>query len=599
MLNTSFRGNIEDMEHNMILSASGWRKVFAISNDEQDKSPEISENDRALCVVAANVFFDYISKVSGQENPVIALGIDTRPTGPAIADAMLHALTAKGAIIQYSGVTSAPEIMAYSRKLDGFIYVSASHNPVGHNGIKFGTNNGGVLNAQENAELVKTFLEILNDDSKVQDALTKAYNCSNSALQEAYKTSSSSKYNALHAYQAFVQQTITGTDNKEYQTDFFNMIQSYLAKNPLGIVCDFNGSSRAKCIDKEFFATNRINFYALNEDEIVHEIIPEAENLVHVRDAMNLLHEEGHNEVILGYMPDCDGDRGNIVYWDNKLKESVILKAQEVFSLSVLAELCYSIWQHSGEKDFKPAVVVNCPTSMRIEEIAHTLGAEVFRAEVGEANVVNCAAEKRAQGYDVRILGEGSNGGTITYPSSVRDPLNTIFAIIKLLVLKEERMFEIWCEKSGYKFNPNYTLNDILDSLPKYTTTGVSEPRAVLHVKNTDHEKLKGAFQKVFEKSWKEKQAELKKKYKIVSWEAVITNGTKETLDVKDFSLSKKGGLKIIFKDKDKNNIAFMWMRGSGTEPVFRIMCDVKGDNEKMEKELLEWETQLILESDK
>ena len=96
-------------------------------------------------------------------------------------------------------------------------------------------------------------------------------------------------------------------------------------------------------------------------------------------------------------------------------------------------------------------------------------------------------------------------------------------------------MFEIWCEKSGYKFNPNYTLNDILDSLPKYTTTGVSEPRAVLHVKTTDHEKLKGAFQKVFEKSWKEKQAELKKKYKIVSWEAVITNGTKETLDVKDF----------------------------------------------------------------
>ena len=92
---------------------------------------------------------------------------------------------------------------------------------------------------------------------------------------ERRKTSSSSKYNALHAYQAFVQQTITGTDNKEYQTDFFNMIQSYLAKNPLGIVCDFNGSSRANCIDKEFFATNRINFYALNEDEIVHEIIPE------------------------------------------------------------------------------------------------------------------------------------------------------------------------------------------------------------------------------------------------------------------------------------------------------------------------------------
>jgi len=42
-----------------------------------------------------------------------------------------------------------------------------------------------------------------------------------------------------------------------------------------------------------------------------------------------------------------------------------------------------------------------------------------------------------------------------------------------------------------------------------------------------------------------------------------------------------------------------MWMRGSGTEPVFRVMCDVKGNNPEMEKELLEWETQLIQKCDK
>ena len=40
-------------------------------------------------------------------------------------------------------------------------------------------------------------------------------------------------------------------------------------------------------------------------------------------------------------------------------------------------------------------------------------------------------------------------------------------------------------------------------------------------------------------------------------------------------------------------------MRGSGTEPVFRIMCDVKGNNPEMEKELLEWETTLIRAADK
>ena len=582
----------------MILSASGWRKVFAASGDEQDKNPEITDGDRKLSVIAANVFFDYISALTGQTNPVIALGIDSRPTGPAIADAMIHALIKKGAIIQYSAVTSAPEIMAYAKKLDGFIYISASHNPIGHNGIKFGINDGGVLCAQENAKLVEDFLKRLSDDNGVEEAVKKAYSCTTSELKSVYDVKDSSKHNALYAYRNFINETITGTENKEYQTDFFGMLDTYLAENPLGVVCDFNGSSRYQSIDREFFAERKISFYSINDFAIAHEIIPEAENLVHVAAEMERLHKEGHNEVVLGYMPDCDGDRGNIVYWDEKAGKAVILKAQEVFSLSVLAELTYSIWQHGDEKDFKPAVAVNCPTSMRIEEIAKPLGAEVFRAEVGEANVVNLARKKREEGYTVRILGEGSNGGTITYPAAVRDPLNTIFALLKLLMMRESGLYEMWCTKSGHKYKADFTLSDVIESLPVYTTTGVSEPRAVLKVKTTDHTKLKAEFQKAFEAGWKKKSSDFKKKYKITDWEAVITKGTEETRDVKDFSLSGKGGLKIIFKDKDANPVAFIWMRGSGTEPVFRIMCDVKGDNPDMEKALLEWETELIKKSD-
>lgn len=583
----------------MILSASGWRKVFAESNDEQDKTPVISENDKKISVVAASIFVDYIREVSNQEAPVIAVGTDTRPTGPAIADAMLHALIKKGCIVQYCGVISAPEIMAFSKKIDGFIYISASHNPVGHNGIKFGTNEGGVLNGTENAKLVQELTSILQDDDKIKKLVDEAYSCNNTELKDVYKASDSSKFNARNAYQSFIQETITGTNNKEYQTDFFGMIKSYLAAKPLGVVCDFNGSSRARSIDKEFFSHNGINFYSLNENEIVHEIIPEGKNLQFVADAMEQLHEEGHDEVILGYMPDCDGDRGNIVYWDDKQKKAVILQAQEVFSLSVLAELTYSAWQNEGNADFKSAVAVNCPTSMRIEELASALNASVFRAEVGEANVVNLAREKRDEGYNVRILGEGSNGGTITYPSSVRDPLNTVFAIIKLLILKEEGLYKTWCEKSGYKYSDDFTLTDILESLPVYTTTGVSEKRALLHIETKDHSKLKKKFQKVFEKSWKEKLPSLTKEHGICNYEAVITNGTKETRDVSDFSKSGKGGLKIILKDEKNNPVAFMWMRGSGTEPVFRIMCDVKGNNQDFEIYLCEWLTTMLQEADK
>lgn len=590
------------MEHNMILSASGWRKIFAASGDEQDKNPEISENDYALCVIAAEVFYDYIRENSGQEMPVLAVGTDTRPTGPAIADAVIRALIKKGTIIQYSAVTSAPEIMAYAKKLDGFIYISASHNPAGHNGIKFGTNEGGVLCAQENAKLVKEFEKRISDEELVLQSLKKAKSCTTSELKSVYDVKDSSKHNALSAYKNFIKETISGTDSKEYQNDFFQMLETYIAEKPIGVVCDFNGSSRYQSIDREFFKEQKIEFHSINEFSIAHEIIPEGKNLSFVSEEMESLHKKGYDNVILGYMPDCDGDRGNIVYWNEKKQKAEILQAQEVFSLSVLAELTYSIWQHGGEKDFCPAVVVNCPTSMRIEEIANVLGAKVFRAEVGEANVVNLAREKRKEGFTVRILGEGSNGGTITYPSCVRDPLNTIFAILKLLLMKDNNLYKMWCEKSHQKYDENYTLTDILESLPKFTTTGVSDPRALLKINTENHSELKAKFQKFFEQDWKKKSAQLKKDFGIFSYDVAITNGTKEKLGIKDFSESNKGGLKIIFKDAQNQNIAFMWMRGSGTEKVFRIMCDVKGNDEKSvkaEKELIAWETQLLEKADK
>ncbi|MBR5401769.1 MAG: phosphoglucomutase [Treponema sp.] len=583
----------------MILSASGWRKVFAVSGDEQDHNPQISEEDWALSAACASVFFDYLSQKTGQECPVIALGRDTRPTGTAIVSAMKHILVKKGAVVQNTGYCSAPEIMAYAKKLDGFIYVSASHNPIGHNGIKFGINDGGVLNATENAKLVEALLAITDDDAKMQALVKDAQSCSSSALHEIELNEKSSKHNALRAYEDFICQTVTDSENKEHQKDFFEMLDAQIRSKGFGVVCDFNGSSRAYCIDKEFFTTHGIDFYSLNEETIAHEIIPEAENLVYVAEGMEDLHRHNKNcNAFLGYMPDCDGDRGNIVYWDQKEGKPVILKAQEVFSLSVLAELTYSIWKNGSDPSFKPAVCVNCPTSMRIDEICRVLGAQVFRAEVGEANVVNLAREKREEGWNVRILGEGSNGGTITHPASVRDPLNTVFAIIKLLMMREDGLYEIWCKKAGIEYKADFTLTDVLESLPVYTTTGVSEPRAILKVKNTNHAALKAAFQKVFESEWEKKKADLKKQYGIASYEAVITNGTKETRDVSDYSLSGKGGLKIIFKDDAGSPVAFIWMRGSGTEPVFRIMCDVKGDNAEEEKALLEWETELIKKAD-
>lgn len=383
------------MKHNMILSASGWRKVFCASGEQNDTSGEIGQDNTLISQVAADAFFDYLVNKTKQDFPVIAIGMDTRPTGKAIADAMIRALINRNAIIQYVGITAAPEIMAYSKKLDGFIYISASHNPIGHNGMKFGINDGGVLNAEENLVLTTDFLKRLDNEPYLEELSKKCNNCLTSKLSSVYSTTESSKYNCIKSYFDFIKETISGYEDKNEQDIFFALIDEFTSQNKIGVVCDFNGSARTLSIDKDFFNKHNINFYTINDKpgEIVHEIIPEAENLVYVAKEMERLHQENHDEVVLGYMPDCDGDRGNIVYWDETKNKAVILKAQEVFSLSVLAELTFSLWKNKKNPSFKQAVVVNCPTSMRINEIAEKLNAEVFRAEVGEANVVNLSRE--------------------------------------------------------------------------------------------------------------------------------------------------------------------------------------------------------------
>ena len=673
------------LEHKMILSASGWRKVFAQSGDERDETPKIGKDNKALCFLAAESFLEWLAAKNESKTlkrateiackpknaateiacktlkraafrPSIVVATDTRPTGKEAASFVLKALELSKARVVYLGVAAAPEIMAFAREHDAFVYISASHNPIGHNGIKFGLNDGGVLNAAQNLEVRAIFERKLQEAAGADEVLARAKNvgktktgaakiaskaktaaawtANESKPKTAAAARSANKKAALASYEKFSRRVISGSDSAAAQKKFFEQAKAALKKTKIQVCADFNGSARCLCIDKKFFAASGISFKAINAraGQIVHEIIPEPENLVHVarfvesvaaktfgkpKTAANQNGKQGQKTAaagpaaqIIGYMPDCDGDRGNVVYFSRKEGKAKILKAQEVFSLSVLSELaCAALRAQAGqkmaasgkkgaEKAPRLAVAVNCPTSMRVEEIAAAFGAKVFRAEVGEANVVNLAREKREAGWEVPILGEGSNGGTITHPACVRDPLNTVWAIIKILTIKDA--FRLWTSARGIPFKPDYTLDDVLDSLPKYATTGVSEARAILKVQTDDHALLKKNFQKVFESSFKKDSEGLCAKYGLASWKCALTNGTKEKLDATDFSKSGKGGLKILFYEKNsKKPSSFIWMRGSGTEPVFRIMCDVKGCDAKKEKELLAWETKLLAQADK
>ncbi len=611
------------MEHNMILSASGWRKVFTESGDGEDKSPEIGQTNTALSALIAETFAEYISEKVPGRTPIVAVATDTRPTGPKIADAVLRILALKGISIRYVGVAAAPEIMAYAKTMDGFIYISASHNPVGHNGIKFGLNDGGVLPGQETARLIETFKKKCAMDGAEERALDMLSQVNDGEIRLAYTLSDQYKKECLWAYQDFIATVITGSVDVHIQDEIYSLIKSSLLENSVGVLADMNGSARSASIDEKILPAIGINFLPFNNEPgtIPHGIIPEGENLQWTAAVMDDLHKDGMDDAILGYMPDCDGDRGNIVYWNSKDKSSHIITAQNVFALCVIAEESFEIWKQNNlpqrgllwkatTKYGKKAVAVNGPTSLRMDEICRAFGIELFRAEVGEANVVNLAREKRDSGYTVRILGEGSNGGNITYPSSVRDPLATIMALVKMLAIRDgvnpdgtrnKGLFHIWCEKSDqeYKYRDNFDMSDIMATIPEYVTTGVSEERAVIDTKTQDKGVLKECFRQVFLDEWENHQVEMQEIYGIQSYVPLLTSGTKERVPEDGESWNNgNGGLKILFKDTRGKPCGFIWMRPSGTEPVFRIMSDFRGTDIAAERSLLRWETSMLKKAD-
>jgi len=606
----------------MILSPSGWRGVFALSGDEEDRTAEIGLGHRIIAAGAAVTFAEYLlGKVNGS-SPTVLIGSDTRPTGKAMMGAMIPTLLASGCNVRYAGFVAAPEIMAWARSRGAnhaFIYISASHNPIGHNGLKFGLSNGGVLSAQEAMELTESFRSLMANPDSTARLEKLIANADTAALSEVFAAESSAKREARDAYFSFAAEVAWYTQRQNDKDVADNMgiegmLRQGIARRPLGVCCDFNGSARCVSIDRDFFGSLGIRFEAINAEPggIVHRIVPEGESLEPCCRFLEELHGRD-SAFVLGYVPDCDGDRGNVVTWDDTLGKARALEAQEVFAIACVAELAHLAWDDGGKTPLsgKPgvAVAVNDPTSLRIDRIAEAFGASVFRAEVGETNVVGLARKLREQGYTIRILGEGSAGGNITHPSAVRDPLHTVLALAKLLSLRTEGgegqssrpgLFEIWCKVSGqaHRYHPDFGIADIIASLPPFVTTGGYTPEALLKVRCKDHSVLKSRYQGVFLREWDRRKDELKSLYGIYGWQAIAYNGMDERKVISDFGEAGKGGLKICFLDAGGKAIAVLWMRGSATEPVFRILAEVEGTQVQAERDLIEWQRRMTIEAD-
>ncbi|AHH09942.1 Phosphomannomutase [Borrelia parkeri SLO] len=455
--------NLRDAINEMILSPSGFRKIFAKSKNENSIEYEINDDDKILVALITLTISNYFKD---KPKKYINVGLDSRATGIIISEIIIKTLILNNNNVNFFGILPIPEILAYTKEHQnskGFIYISASHNPTGYNGIKIGLNDGGVLNSNEIKKIICQIRSNIENETLINNLITSLQKFNTNALHlktyEAIITSQARhKTQSYNSYKSLMQQIIYSDTHNQKNID---ILKKTIKKEPIGIIGEMNGSSRINSIDREMIESLgiKLEFYNTEIGIFKHGMTPEGASLNMCKQILEQKFKND-NSFKLGYVPDCDGDRGNLVAILKKEQASIITP-QKIFALSVLSELSYLY--HTGIKD-NLAVVVNDATSLNIEKIASLFNnTKVYRVEVGEANLTEMADLLRKKGLIVKILGEGSNGGNITYPSKVRDPLTTLFSIIKLLKIKN--LYKIWCSISKNSYNEHYTLEDILKTI--------------------------------------------------------------------------------------------------------------------------------------
>ena len=116
-----------------------------------------------------------------------------------------------------------------------------------------------------------------------------------------------------------------------------------------------------------------------------------------------------------------------------------------------------------------------------------------------------------------------------------------------------------------------------------------------------DQALLKRRYEEIFLSEWEAHRNYLAHHLGVTGWREINYEGTRavEGMGSRYRSGKENGGLKILFHDNAGKDQAFIWMRGSKTEPVFRILADVRGRYPEIEKYLLEWQTSMIRKADR
>ena len=303
-----------------------------------------------------------------QSSGKILLAQDSRPHGKEIYKSACETLTKLGRDVISCGIIPTPtaQYIIKKEKLAGGIVITASHNPIEWNGLKFLDNDGCFLNAEKmNKVLSQNSKSVINNTGKIIE--------SENAYQDHIK-------NILN---------LSCIDINKIKAKKFKVI-----------VDTVNGAAYKALPELlEKLNCNVIKIYCDNDGTFPRGTEPIPSHLEDLSKAVT------NNNADIGFATDPDADRLAIVdNHGNPIGEESTL---------VLALESYLKYYKDSQK-----VVTNLSTSMAVDVIAHQYNSTVQRSSVGEINVVEKMKE-----FGSTIGGEG-NGGVILEESHLgRDSL--------------------------------------------------------------------------------------------------------------------------------------------------------------------------------
>lgn len=288
----------------------------------------------------------------------IIISRDTRASGNMVLQFVKGALEASGCHVIDIGVATTPtiEVMITKLKANGGVMVSASHNPIEWNALKFFNHYGELMTADEN----KTLLQIYDSQN--------------------WKLAS---WNKIGDYQKNTKANETHIDLVLKHINY----KAIRAKKFNVALDSINGAGGE--ITPLFLKELGCKITPVNTDmsgKFAHKPEPIEANLKGFTKFVKKINLD------VAFIQDPDADR--LVILDEKGK----WLGEEYTTALCVREIL---------KTKKSPVVVNMSTSRMNEDIANEFGCKFYRSKVGEANVIELMKKKNS------IAGGEGNGGII------------------------------------------------------------------------------------------------------------------------------------------------------------------------------------------